>query len=152
MKNSACFCGHRDILTYNTKVQSKICDTILDLYQNHNIVNFLSGGMGNFDAMCETEVLILKQKHPKVKLFLVIPYFTKSINNNPLIKYKYDEIIYPDFQKQYHYKQLILKRNKWLVDNNDYVIANVTKDYGGAYKTLKYAQKTHKEIISLTDI
>lgn len=148
MENSACFCGHRDISIYSREIKSKIFNTILDLYQNHNIVNFLSGGMGNFDAMCENQVLILKKTYPEIKLFLVIPYYTKNINDNPF-NYKYDEIIYPDFIKQYHYKQLIIERNKWLVDNSDYIISRVINNTGGAFITLKYAKKMQKNIISL---
>lgn len=30
--------------------------------KNYNVVNFLSRGMGNFDAICENQVLILKKK------------------------------------------------------------------------------------------
>lgn len=145
MENSACFCGHRDVSIHDTEMESKIHNTLLDLYQNHNIVNFLSGGMGNFDTICENEVLILKKTYPEIKLFLVIPYFTKK-TDNPL-NYKYDALIYPNFRNQYHYKQIITRRNEYIVNNSEYIIAKVNYNHGGAYNTLKYAKKNNKKII-----
>ena len=44
--------------------------------------------------------------------------------------------------------KVILKRNFWMVDKSEYVISYVYREFGGAYKTLKYAQKTGKNIIS----
>lgn len=38
-----------------------------------------------------------------------------------------------------HYKSAITKRNEWLVDNSDMLIAYVTRDYGGAAQCLKKA-------------
>ena len=43
----------------------------------------------------------------------------------------YDEIVYPRELYKVHYKSAITKRNEWLVENSDMLIAYVVHDYGG---------------------
>ena len=42
-------------------------------------------------------------------------------------------------------------RNRWMVEQADYVIAMVERKEGGAYATLQYAQKKKKKIINLAE-
>jgi len=56
-------------------------------------------------------------------------------------EYYYDEIITPAELCGVHYKAAIQKRNRWLVDQTDYVIAFIYRDFGGAVETVKYARK-----------
>jgi len=63
----------------------------------------------------------------------------------------FDRIIVPFELAEVHYKAAITKRNRWMVDASDYVIAFVYRDFGGAYTTLKYAQRSGKRIIQLAD-
>ena len=39
-----------------------------------------------------------------------------------------------------HYKHAIPRRNRWMVDRAQVLLAYVTRDFGGAYDTLRYAQ------------
>lgn len=67
------------------------------------------------------------------------------------IKYlqdNYDEIIYPPLEK-IPKKFAILRRNEWMIDNADLVIAYIRRSWGGAAQTLKYAQKKHLPIYYL---
>ena len=43
----------------------------------------------------------------------------------------------------------IVKRNRWVVDNSDYVVSYVKYKIGGAYSVIQYAEKHHKQIIQL---
>ena len=61
----------------------------------------------------------------------------------------FDDILIPAELVEIHYKRAIPARNRWLVDNSDYLIAMVWRDFGGAYTTLRYAQKQGKKIILL---
>lgn len=53
-------------------------------------------------------------------------------------EYRYDEIIIPEGMDNVHYKAAIKKRNRWMVDRADHVIAYVYREFGGASETLKY--------------
>ena len=55
-----------------------------------------------------------------------------------------DEVIIPAGSDEAHYKAMITIRNRWMVDNSDYIITYVHSDYGGAYQTLEYAKKKKK--------
>ena len=59
----------------------------------------------------------------------------------------YDGSIYPDLE-EYHYKQIITKRNEWIVDNCDILVCHIENTFrSGAYNTVKYARKINKPII-----
>lgn len=38
-------------------------------------------------------------------------------------------------------KFAIIKRNEWMIDKSDFLIAYVEHNWGGAYRTLEYAKK-----------
>ncbi len=48
-----------------------------------------------------------------------------------------------------HYKAAIGRRNRWLVDCADWVIAFVYRDFGGAAKTVQYALQQGEKVINL---
>ena len=54
---------------------------------------------------------------------------------------QYDGIIIPDELIGVHPKAAIQKRNRWMVDRAELLIAFVSRDFGGAYETMKYARR-----------
>ncbi|MBO5454788.1 MAG: DUF1273 domain-containing protein [Clostridia bacterium] len=141
----ATFCGHREV--YAKGVYEKVLEFVKDLVINKGVDTFYSGNMGEFDKLCEKAVRALKREHD-IKLYWVAPYLTSEMNKEKSeFERLYDGIIIPDFGDA-HYKAVILKRNFWMVDKSEYVISYVYREFGGAYKTLKYAQKTGKSILS----
>ena len=108
------------------------------------------GKMGEFDEVAERTVRTLKRKYPHqdIKLVLVLPYLTKQVQDKE-INDKYNEIIITEEAETAHYKKAITVRNRRMVDRSDYVIAKIWRDFGGAYSTIKYAQKIGKTVIHL---
>lgn len=108
--------------------------------------------MGDFDKMCSSAVRRAKRKYPdkEIKLVLVLPYLTQELNENrAFYETSYDDIIVPIELADVHYKSAITKRNRWMVDQSKYLIAFVYKDFGGAYTTLRYAEKKSLQIFNL---
>ena len=60
----------------------------------------------------------------------------------------YDRVILPDIGRLPP-RLAILKMNEWIIDRCDTLVCYVEKDYGGAYKALKYAEMRGREIINL---
>ena len=60
----------------------------------------------------------------------------------------YDSIVYPPLEKT-PLKFAISKRNEWMIDQSDFVIAYVEHSFGGAYQSLKYAHRKGKRIVNL---
>jgi len=58
----------------------------------------------------------------------------------------YDETIYPPLESIPR-KFAILRRNEWMVQESDIVVAYVNHGWGGAAKTLQYARRKKKRII-----
>ena len=60
--------------------------------------------------------------------------------------------IYPDGLEFVPQKLAIIKRNEWMVDNSSFLIAYIDHEWGGAYRTFKYAQrKKHIKVISIAN-
>lgn len=55
----------------------------------------------------------------------------------------FDDAIYPDLETVPK-RLAIIKRNEWMINNSDFLIAYVDHDWGGAYKTLEYEEKRRK--------
>ena len=104
---------------------------------------FLLGGYGSFDYMCAGAIKELKQKYPHIKSILVKPYLTA-----PFDKWLYDESEYLTIENTPK-KFAIIKRNEYMVDCSDALIAYAKYETGGATTTLKYALKRNKTIINI---
>lgn len=146
------FAGHREV--YQSMIDEKIEKTIEDLLQTDNEFIFFTGGMGDFDSKCASAVRAAKFKFPnlKISLALVLPYMSNRLNTDKAYyEYYYDEIIIPSELCGVHYKAAIQRRNRWIVDRADYVIAYIYRDFGGALETVKYARKQGKPVINLAE-
>ena len=94
--------------------------------------------------MAASAVRAAKARHrdKKIQLYLIEPYFHAGLNRakeyNEIL---YDGIIIPQELNGVHPKAAIQKRNRWMVDQAELLIAFVCRDFGGAYEALKYAKR-----------
>lgn len=147
MNNTCCFFGHRDIFD---PISDLIYEKICDLIESRNFTTFIVGDYGDFDKICASMVRKAKQRYKNIKLILVRPYFSNELNTNKeYYENLYDDVIIPDELADVHYKSVIGKRNQWMIENSQYTIFYVKRQYGGAYNALKYAKKLNKEFINL---
>lgn len=146
LEKICCFCGHGKEWDLPIDIDNRIESAIIELIAD-GVLIYYSGGMGAFDNKCEAVVRKLKRKDKRIKLILVIPYITKRIDDLYREK-RYDEIIFPDLGNV-HYKAAIQKRNYWMVDNSDYLLAYVKNREGGARKSFEYAKRRGKKIVRL---
>lgn len=58
----------------------------------------------------------------------------------------YDETVYPPLENVPR-RYAITRRNEYMADCADVIVAYVIHSFGGAYKTLCYAQRKKKRII-----
>ena len=117
-------------------------------------VTFYIGGYGDFDRISASCCKDLKREHLDVEIVLVLPYlsFSKEGKLGSLIESgAYDATLFPPIEnvpKQF----AISRRNEWMIENSDLIIAFVKNDYGGAYKSLRFAKRKNKKIINLCEI
>ena len=105
------FIGHRDIIGIEDEIYTEI-----KKLKQQGITEFYSGGMGNFDKMCEYAV---KKAGCKITF---IPY-NKNIVKTSDFEW-YDEIICPN-NNSFYSRYDIPNRNKWLVENCDVFLCYV---------------------------
>lgn len=136
------FCGHS-----NFRVE-RDCETrmitLLEEISKGRQIDFYLGGYGNFDSFAKECAKKFKKKHPDSRVVFITPYLNKWLDDRrSYLEKEYDEIIYPELEGV-PMKFAISKRNEWMVNQADYVIAYVCTHRGGAYKTLLYAHKHNK--------
>ncbi|MBO5883414.1 MAG: hypothetical protein J6Q78_03310 [Clostridia bacterium] len=141
------FIGHREI--YNAKtICDKLDEIIKDRLRHEEYVEFLMGRNGDFDIFAASAVKKAQKAlgHENNCLILVEPY---PMKDDEYYKKYYDEIQYP-LDRSTHPKSAITKRNRWLVENADMLIAYVEEGKnGGAMTVLKYAERLDVKIINL---
>lgn len=146
------FFGHREMVVtdeINSKIKNAIKDSI-----SIGADTFYCGGYGDFDNRIALLLRELKLIYSNIKLFFITPYITEGYREKlKEIEKKriYDGIIYYG-KETVPYKYAISKRNEWMIDKADMIIAFVKYNYGGAYKSLKYAARKNKKIINLAGL
>ena len=133
------FCGHREVQEPE-KVRAWLYETVEGLIREGADCFYL-GGYGQFDALASSVVRELKQEYPHIRSVLVLPYLDRECDRSA-----YDESIYPPLEhvpKRY----AISRRNEYMVDTADVIVAYVVYSFGGASNTLRYAERKQKRII-----
>ena len=152
-KKICTFAGHADIAPGEKNlIKSKLKNEIIKLIKNENVDTFYCGGKGDFDKLCSTCIKQIQSDYPFVKSFLILAYMPGEKSEFDLDPYgEYDGTIYPDLENTPP-RFAIIKRNEWMINKSDFLVTYITYNYGGAYRTFKYAKrKKHIKILNLCD-
>jgi len=134
------FCGHGDFYG-DEDVKRWLRETVETLILR-GADDFLLGGYGGFDACAASVVWAFKKKYPTIRSTLVLPYLDRTVDAS-----KYDGTLYPPLENVPR-RYAISRRNEYMVNEADIVVAYVTHGWGGAATTLAYAKRKKKEIIN----
>lgn len=137
------FCGHRDVYPDEAKLRMWLNETVRDLIAR-GADRFYLGGYGAFDRLAASVVQNLRTEYPGIESVLVLAYLDRD--QDALDLGTYDCTTYPPLESVPK-RLAIVRRNEWMVDQSDVVVSGVRHEWGGAYRTLKYAEKRRKEII-----
>ena len=141
------FCGHSNCLfSYDVKEQLK--NILIDEINKNPTCKFYLGGYGDFDGLCLRMLKDLKTDFPEIELIFITPYLDKNYSKLEFAKNHYDGVIFPPLESVPR-KFALLKRNEWMVEQADLVIAYVKYSWGGAAKALEYAKRKKKRIINI---
>ena len=142
------FCGHSNF--QKSKEYEKKILIILQNTVGDNHVDFYLGGYGAFDDFAYECCKKYRETHPLVTLIFVTPYITPEYQKNHLQneKNRYDNILYPNIESKPP-RFAITYRNKWMVEQSDYVICAIDHHWGGAFKTYQYALQKKKIIFNI---
>ncbi len=141
--------GHRIIEDYQA-VEAKLYEFLRIIMQRSGELEFLVGRNGDFDLMAASVIRKLKKETGNENAFLtlVLPYDTAELRNNTeAFESYYDSIEICDTARNFKYA--IVARNRDMIERSDLVVVCVKNESGGAYQSLKYAEKNQKRIINL---
>ena len=146
---TVCFFGHRviDDFQETEKKVEKIIDKILN---EHEYVEFLIGREGEFDQIVSSSILRYKKKTELANCSLtwVMPYIKAEYKHNQdSFENYYDFVELCEQSANAHPKAAIQIRNRAMVDRSDLCVFYVNQKKGGAYLTLKYAEKSSTKLV-----
>lgn len=145
--------GHR-LINDIRSVEQHLEPIIEYLITTKEYVDFLIGRNGDFDQLVASVIHRLRRRlgGSNSSLIWVMPYETADYRNNAeYYEQYYDEIEICRSSANGHYKSAYQERNRRMVDRSDLIIFYVEHLSGGAYHTLKYARKTSKAHINLSE-
>ncbi len=141
------FIGHREVEHFR-EVEEQLERIVVGLIKTKEYVEFYVGRNGEFDLMVASVIKRSQRDYgyANSSLILVLPY---PIANMDMMEDYYDEI-WLSLDKNVHYKSAITKRNEWMVENSDMLIAYVIRDTGGVADCLRYAENKEVKIVKIT--
>lgn len=165
MCQSCCFTGYRphrfafspDGLRPE-QVQAALGEQIRRLY-DEGYRTFISGMSAGVDLWAAAEVLTLRQKHPEVVLVAAVPFAGQESRWSIPLQREYRRILDAaqqvevlfDAAAEENAAECYKKRNRWMVDHADTVLAvceiDVADSRTGTAATVRYARRQQKRIL-----
>lgn len=130
------FIGHREA----SESIYQVLYNLIELHiTEHNIEEFVVGQYGNFDRLAAKALIEAKRKHPHIRIVVLMPYHPTE-HNKPL-PVGFDGSIYPEGLESVPRRYAIVRANRYMIDNSDYLIAYVTHTASNAYNLVEYAKR-----------
>lgn len=133
------FFGHRNTASV---IKPALTNCIEKLILQNNAKIFYVGTHGAFDRIVWEILCLLKEIYPHIICYKVLAYLPSNNIEAP------ESTIYPEGLEALPKKFAILKRNEWMVNTADTVIAYV-RHPGGADTFTKMAKRKGKLVIEL---
>ena len=146
------FAGHSQIQDCEALAE-KLMQALQKSVPQNEKVSFYCGGYGEFDALCARVCRAFRKSHPRCEVVLITPYITEAEQKklkDLQEKHLYDAIVYPPLESV-PLRYAISRRNEWMANEADLLICYISHTFGGAYKTVKFAQRKKKKIIHLAE-
>lgn len=165
MEYTACFTGHRPqslICGFDEthpaclKIKHKLKRLIQGLIDKKSVTHFISGGALGVDMWAMEIVLELKKEYPNITLEAAIPCRSQADRWNSKSQERYNRLLSLCDKKTLVQEKYtvgcMMKRNKYMVDNSNYVIAVWNGKPSGTGKTVSYARECMKTIYCIDTI
>lgn len=141
MPKVCCFIGHSKIWDDISQVLTAAVERHITEY---GVTDFLVGNYGQFDRMAAATVKRAKERHPGIRLYLMLPYHPEQGRPLPDLE-GYDNAVYPMEMEGVPLKLAIPRLNRIMVEDANYVIAYVMHSWGGAGTTLEHVQARERK-------
>lgn len=140
------FFGHKDV---DSAIRDNLKHHITLLITENGVTEFYVGNNGGFDYMVYGVLKELKQEYPNINYGVALAYIPAKRDEFDYTYYKDDESFVPDGVEIGPQRFAIDRRNKWMVEQADYVITHVKHSWGGAAKFKELAERKKKQVINI---
>ena len=138
------FFGHRDA---SDTVRPLLREVLTDLIERQHVTSFYVGNQGRFDAMVRSLLASIAQTH-QIEFDVVLAYYP----NKPDPLFEAFDTLLPEGIETVPRRFAIDYRNKWMLEQSDFVVTYVTHSFGGAAKFKELAEKKNKVVIELSGL
>ena len=142
------FTGHRNFDYYNEIRSLERAVESAIIYDD--VDTFYNGMARGFDLAAAQTVIQLKRRY-KIKLIACVPFYGQKETLNAFDRKIYEEVLEHCNEiivlSQEYYPGCMYKRNRYMVNNCDMVIAYYRGKRGGTQYTVKYAEEQEKKIV-----
>lgn len=145
---SCFFIGHREA---GGDVAPALAEAVERHIAEYGVTDFYVGHYGGFDGLAAQAVKEAKERHPEIRLTLVLPYHPaiRPINTPK----GFDSTYYPWEEERIQKRLAIIKTNQRMVDTCDYLITYAYHFLGGTGQIVEYARKREKKgLIKVTNL
>lgn len=138
--SSCFFIGHREA---PETLMGELAAEVERHITEYGVTDFVVGRYGRFDGMAAKCVKAAKKRHPEVTLTLLLPYhpYDRPTPTPP----GFDGTFYPPGMETVPKRAAIVRANRYMVANSDYLIAYVWHSVSNARDLLEYARKLEKK-------
>lgn len=145
---SCCFTGHRELSQNQVEsITFTLYRTINDLVEM-GCTHFISGFADGADLLCAEIVTQFKKINSNICLEAAIPHRDRLNYKSEKFKNLLDKCDNVTVLQEKYHKGCFDKRNKYMVDNSDTVVAIWDgRENGGTYNTISYAKSKEKKVI-----
>lgn len=139
------FFGHRFV---PKEKEPTLRSTLIVLIENHSVDLFYVGNHGDFDTMARRTLRELSARYP-IRYQVVLAYMPEKRDEYQLSDY-FDTIL-PDGIETAPKRFAITYRNKWMIEQSDFVVTYSVHDAAsGAAQFKKLAERKEKTVIELS--
>lgn len=136
------FFGHRDC---PENIRVNLRNSIVELIKHKDVDYFLVGNNGDFDSYVLRALRECKMEFPFIDYCVVLAYLPQNA------KFDYPTL-YPEGIEKTPKRFAISYRNNYMIKQSDFVIAYVSRTFGGAYTFFEKAKLLDKTCINLYKI
>ena len=137
------FFGHANYLS--KEEDGKTVILLIEQKAKGERVDFYLGGYGSFSSFGYSCAINYRKKYAETRIFFVTPYLGRWLDESrAYLTAKYDDILFPPIENVPP-RFAILRRNEWIIDQVDFVVFYVNRNYGGAYRAMRYCMRKQRE-------
>ena len=115
------------------------------LVKEADATHFYVGNEGCFDYMVQKALQQLQSKYPSICYEVVLAYLPLDKKNGKFDST--DPTLYPEELETVPKRYAISRRNRWMVDHADCLVAYIAHDWGGAAKM--YQRALHRGLTTI---